>query len=390
MTERTGGSDVAITETVRAARTATTLAPLRHQVVHERDDVADGAHARAPRGQPARRARPRALLRRAARRRRARCAASRSTASRTSSARAWCRPPSSRSTARRRSPVVGLDGRHQEHHADAQRHAHLERGRRRAPACAADSPSRATTRRKRVAFGAPLARQAAARRHARGAAGRVRRGASTSRSARSSCSGARRPETITEEEAQLLRLLTPIAKLTTGKQAVAVASEVARGVRRRGVRRGHGAAAHPARRAGAAHLGGDDERAVARRAARARQGRDARADRARGVGAGWSARTTATCAQAGETALEAVAHARGVARGDGAARARRRVEAGARRFALTLGRALELALLVDHAAWAHGKGDPRPAAAARRFARSPVDLVVDEDMSEDARTLVAP
>jgi hypothetical protein len=44
------------------------LAPLRHQVVHERHDVADGADAGAARGQPAGRPRPGALLRRDARR----------------------------------------------------------------------------------------------------------------------------------------------------------------------------------------------------------------------------------------------------------------------------------------------------------------------------------
>jgi hypothetical protein len=91
--------------------------------------------------------------------------------------------------------------------------------------------------------------------------------------------------------------------------------------------------------------------------------------------------------RAGEVALAAVAHASGwlaaaVQKGQPA------VEAGARRFALTLGRAYELALLVDHAAWAAGRGDARPAAAARRFARTPVDLVVDEDWADDARTLL--
>jgi hypothetical protein len=56
------------------------------------------------------------------------------------------------------------------------------------------------------------------------------------------------------------------------------------------------------------------------------------------------------------------------------------VEAGARRFALTLGRTLALALLVDHAAWALTlERDPRPAAAARRFARSGVDLLGSDD-----------
>jgi hypothetical protein len=45
------------------------------------------------------------------------------------------------------------------------------------------------------------------------------------------------------------------------------------------------------------------------------------------------------------------------------------LEAGARRFALTVGRALELALLTRHAQWAlDHEDDARPAAAARRFA----------------------
>ncbi len=52
------------------------------------------------------------------------------------------------------------------------------------------------------------------------------------------------------------------------------------------------------------------------------------------------------------------------------------LEAGARRLALTLGRALELAYLCAHAQWCldHDRG-PRAAAAARRFAHGPVDLV---------------
>jgi acyl-CoA dehydrogenase len=60
------------------------------------------------------------------------------------------------------------------------------------------------------------------------------------------------------------------------------------------------------------------------------------------------------------------------------------LEEGARRLAMTLGRAIELALLVDHGAWekAHGKGG-RTLAAARRFARHGVDLIVDDaDLAE--------
>jgi alkylation response protein AidB-like acyl-CoA dehydrogenase len=65
------------------------------------------------------------------------------------------------------------------------------------------------------------------------------------------------------------------------------------------------------------------------------------------------------------------------------------LEAGARRFAMTLGRATELALLVDHAQWCldQGKGE-RALAAARRFARSRIDLIEDEDFTSESRLLV--
>jgi hypothetical protein len=54
------------------------------------------------------------------------------------------------------------------------------------------------------------------------------------------------------------------------------------------------------------------------------------------------------------------------------------LEVGARRFALTLGRALALALLVEHAQWSlDNEQDSRPMAAARRFAKQPIDSVVD-------------
>jgi len=60
-----------------------------------------------------------------------------------------------------------------------------------------------------------------------------------------------------------------------------------------------------------------------------------------------------------------------------------RVESGARRFALTLGRSLELALLCQHAQWCldHGHG-PRMAAAARRFAQNGVDQIGDASLDD--------
>jgi hypothetical protein len=64
------------------------------------------------------------------------------------------------------------------------------------------------------------------------------------------------------------------------------------------------------------------------------------------------------------------------------------VEAGARRLALTLGRSLELALLVREATRSKPFGDDAsPSAAARRFVRAGVDLIIDDGLDADARTL---
>ena len=63
------------------------------------------------------------------------------------------------------------------------------------------------------------------------------------------------------------------------------------------------------------------------------------------------------------------------------------LEAGARRFAMTLGRTMELALLVEHAQWCldHGHG-PKVMAAARRFTRHGVDSI--SDMNHDDSQLL--
>ena len=63
------------------------------------------------------------------------------------------------------------------------------------------------------------------------------------------------------------------------------------------------------------------------------------------------------------------------------------LEAGARRFALTLGRAFALALLARQAQWSlDHEHDERPLAAARRFAAAGINLLADHDM-DDARIL---
>src|SRR5262249_41773643 len=153
---------------------------------------------------------------------------------------------------------------------------------------------------------------------------------------------------LADEEAMLLRMLTPIVKLTTAKQAVACASEILESFGGAGYVEDTGlprllrdAQVLPIwegttnvlsldvmrvlKAAGGGALGAS-EREVATRARRANP----------------------ELADAARAATDAVAHAKAWL-----ARAMESglpaVEAGARRFALTLGRALELALLVDHA-----------------------------------------
>ncbi|RYZ34284.1 MAG: acyl-CoA dehydrogenase, partial [Myxococcaceae bacterium] len=87
-----------------------------------------------------------------------------------------------------------------------------------------------------------------------------------------------------------------------------------------------------------------------------------------------------------KTAHDALEHARAWVSGAMANPAT--MEAGARRFSLTLGRTLELALLSEHAQWCldHGHG-PRTRAAARRFRQNGVDLIQDEIDLDDSRLL---
>jgi hypothetical protein len=65
---------------------------------------------------------------------------------------------------------------------------------------------------------------------------------------------------------------------------------------------------------------------------------------------------------------------------------REEVEAGARRFALALGRALEVALLAGHAHWAlHHAADARPAAAARRLAAAGIERLMTVEPDDTLR-----
>jgi hypothetical protein len=192
--------------------------------------------------------------------------------------------------------------------------------------------------------------------------------------------------TATTDEQALLRILLPITKLTTGKQAVAVASE---GVEAFG---GNGyiesthvpvllrdAQVLPIWEGTTNVLALDTLRAVSRDealpafVAEVHRAADAAGDDAalRDI----AARARAAVDHAAAWVVQAAQEG-----------GRDHVEHGARRWALTLGRAAQAALLVEQAAWDAKQGEVMGRAAAQRFARQPLDLLesAGELRDEDA------
>jgi hypothetical protein len=191
---------------------------------------------------------------------------------------------------------------------------------------------------------------------------------------------------ITDAETQLLRLITPIAKLTTGKQAVAIASETLEAFGGAGYVEDTGlprilrdAQVLPIWEGTTNVLALDVLRALARVGSLDPIAREVRSR---------TDKCDAQLAGPAEAARRAIAHAEAWL-AETMTRGLPGTEAGARRFALTLGRAIELALLVDHATWSLTQNDKRPLAAARRFARNGVDLIGDEDTLAESRALAS-
>ena len=187
-----------------------------------------------------------------------------------------------------------------------------------------------------------------------------------------------------ELDERLSRTLIPLAKLTTGKQAVAVASEAIECCGGAGYIEDTGlprlladAQVLPIWEGTTNVLSLDTLRALGKGGTLDALGAE--------LEQRCAAATDPSLAKPVEVARDAFKHA--VAWIGEAMAQPDRLEAGARRFALTLGRSLELALLSDHAQWclANGHG-PRTAAAARRFAQSPIDLI-DERALEDTKLL---
>jgi alkylation response protein AidB-like acyl-CoA dehydrogenase len=188
-----------------------------------------------------------------------------------------------------------------------------------------------------------------------------------------------------DDDERLSRVVIPIAKLVTGKQAVAIASEAIEACGGAGYVEDTGlpriladAQVLPIWEGTTNVLSLDTLRALGKGGAL--EAIQAELDRnLAGV-------TDPGLTRPGEVARAALRHAVTWARG--AMLEADRLEAGARRLAMTLGRSLELALLTNHAQWCldHGHG-PRAAAAARRFALTGVDQISDAAF-DDTRLLV--
>ena len=186
---------------------------------------------------------------------------------------------------------------------------------------------------------------------------------------------------LAEGEESLLRLLTPIAKLTTGKQAILVASEALEAFGGAGYIEDTGlprllrdAQVLPLWEGTTNVLALDLLRALGKAGGLAPIEREVSRCIAGAAG---------PLASAARSAAEGVRHA-------GAWLSRtsdpQALEAGARRFALTVGHALEAALLVGEASRLPDGHPVRHAAA--RFARVPLDSIRDAAPLEEARALL--
>lgn len=187
---------------------------------------------------------------------------------------------------------------------------------------------------------------------------------------------------IAPGDAGLLRLLTSIAKLTTGRQAVTVASEVLEA---------HGGAGYvedtglplllrdsqvmPIWEGTTNVLALDTLRALS-------HDRTGLVALQLNVSAAVRAAYDPGLAEAGHVAIQAVYLALHWLQDFAADRPA--LEAGARRFAQTLGRALSLALLVEHAQWSlEHERDGRARAAAIRFSRTAINLLSATNPADD-------
>jgi hypothetical protein len=194
---------------------------------------------------------------------------------------------------------------------------------------------------------------------------------------------------LDEAGARLLRLVTPLMKLTKGRAAVAAASEAVEAFGGAGYVEDTGLPVL-LRDAQVLSIWEGTTNVLSLDALRtALRDEGALASLLSEVERLARSAHDAGLARASRAALDAAAHADAWLRA-GAAKSPAATEAGARRFCMTLGRSLALALLVRHAQWSlEEERDARAAAAARRFALGGVDLIADDADPADAFALMA-
>ncbi|HEX2208101.1 MAG TPA: acyl-CoA dehydrogenase family protein [Longimicrobium sp.] len=180
----------------------------------------------------------------------------------------------------------------------------------------------------------------------------------------------------------LLRILTPLAKLTTARQAVAVASEVVEAF---------GGAGYVEDTGIPAILRDAQVLSIWEGTTNVLSLDTLRALESAGGLATVRAEVERCAAEVADSSLVPIVRTvlRAMDRAEGwleeAARSgRAEVEAGARRFALTLGRALEVALLIAHAQWEAARGEGDAARAARRLALNGILLIHNQMDAADA------
>ena len=180
-----------------------------------------------------------------------------------------------------------------------------------------------------------------------------------------------------ERDAQLLRLLTPVMKLTTAKQAVSVASEVLESFGGAGYVEDTGLPVL-LRDSQVLPIWEGTTNVLALDTLRALGTSDKPLEPLRLLTSELFApvrdERVVELANVARAALEHMEDWLQTAQASGCSQ----LEAGGRRFALTLGRTMELALLIRQAQWSHDhEQDQQTLTSAQRFAGSGVDLIYD-------------
>lgn len=195
---------------------------------------------------------------------------------------------------------------------------------------------------------------------------------------------------LSPQEESLLRLLTPVVKLTTARMAVGVVSEVVESFGGAGYVEDTGLPAL-LRDTQVLSIWEGTTNVLSLDTLRALGRGDALAALITELRGLCATLRDPRLVDLGRQSLAAIEHARdsaqthlGVPGGDGLAM----LEADARRIALTLGRGFALGLLARHAQWSlDHEGDGRSAAAAGRFARHGIDLLDQAPSLRETRAL---